>query len=247
MMSRLKMAFSEEDKTVITFLRRTKNYSAKRFIKEFPEKNWKLGGLNALLRKIDSTGSAKRKTGSGRPRTARRNENMERVEELVLSQEDRPQSHLSQRKIARELGISQATVNNIVKKDLRFKCVKKRKATDLTVSNIQARLKRCRKLLRLYPEHKVKFIWFTDEKLFTVASPMNSQNDRLYIPVGNRKRTIAANRLLRTRSTFSQSVMVSVGVSSLGKTSVHFVEPGAKINGAYYRDVLLRQKLLPDI
>lgn len=41
--------------------------------------------------------------------------------------------------------------------------------------------------------------------------------------------------------------MVSVGVSSLGCTELVFVEPGVKINGAYYRDVLLSQHLLPAI
>ena len=41
--------------------------------------------------------------------------------------------------------------------------------------------------------------------------------------------------------------MVSVGVTALGRTSVHFVEPGVKVNGQYYRDVLLMQGLLPDI
>jgi len=39
--------------------------------------------------------------------------------------------------------------------------------------------------------------------------------------------------------------MVSVGVSKLGCTDLIFVEPGVKVNGAYYRDVLLRQELLP--
>ena len=54
--------------------------------------------------------------------------------------------------------------------------------------------------------------------------------------------------LLRTRPTFSRSVMVvSVGVTALGRTSVHFVVPGVKVNGQYYRDVLLMQGLLPDI
>ena len=33
----------------------------------------------------------------------------------------------------------------------------------------------------------------------------------------------------------------------LGKTSLHFVDPGTKINGKYYRDVLLMRGLLPDI
>ena len=41
--------------------------------------------------------------------------------------------------------------------------------------------------------------------------------------------------------------MVSVGVSALGTTDMHFVEPGVKVNGKYYRDVLLTEKLLPDI
>jgi len=39
--------------------------------------------------------------------------------------------------------------------------------------------------------------------------------------------------------------MVSVGVSKLGITNLIFIDPGAKINGAYYRDVLLSQQLLP--
>ena len=41
--------------------------------------------------------------------------------------------------------------------------------------------------------------------------------------------------------------MVSVGVSALGTTSIHFIEPGVKVNGQYYREDLLMQKVLPDI
>ena len=43
------------------------------------------------------------------------------------------------------------------------------------------------------------------------------------------------------------SIMVSVGVSKLGRTHLIFVDPGIKINGAYYWDVLLKQEMLPDI
>jgi len=58
----------------------------------------------------------------------------------------------------------------------------------------------------------------------------------------------ASERLLRTRPTFSETVMVSVGVSKLGCIELFFfVAPEVKINGAYYRDVLLTQKLLPVI
>ena len=60
-----------------------------------------------------------------------------------------------------------------------------------------------------------------------------------------KKKQVAAEHLLRTRTTFSQSIMVSVGVSKLGVTDLIFVDPGAKVNGAYYRDVFLSQQLLP--
>jgi len=60
-----------------------------------------------------------------------------------------------------------------------------------------------------------------------------------------KKKQVAADRLLLTRTMFSQSVMVSVGVSKLGVTDLIFVDPGAKVNGTYYCDVLLLQKLLP--
>jgi len=43
------------------------------------------------------------------------------------------------------------------------------------------------------------------------------------------------------------SVMVSVAVSILGTTELMFIEPGVKINGAYYGDVLLGQHHRPVI
>ena len=80
-------------------------------------------------------------------------------------------------------------------------------------------------------------MWFMDEKLFTVTPPVNLQNDRVYVAVPMRKKQLAANRLLRTCSNFSKSIMVSVRVSSLGCTELIFIDPGVKINSAYNRDV----------
>jgi len=48
------------------------------------------------------------------------------------------------------------------------------------------------------------------------------------------------NRLVRIL------MMVSVGVSCLGCTDVHFLEPGVNVNAEYCRDVILKQ-MLPDI
>jgi len=36
-------------------------------------------------------------------------------------------------------------------------------------------------------------------------------------------------------------------MSALGRTSIHFVEPGVKVNGQYCRNTLLLQGLLPEI
>lgn len=241
------MGFSRGDKILIKELRESKGYGAKRFLKEFPLKNWSLAGLNRLIKTIEVTGSSDRKPGSGRPRSVRTNENIVAVEELILSQDSQPGTHRSMREVAREVGISVTSVHNIVHKDIRLKCLKKKHAQQLTEANKLTRLIRSKQLLREYPQSKVHFIWFTDEKLFTVQAPKNAQNDRLYVTVETKKKQIPAARLLRTRSNFSKSVMVSVGVSSLGATELIFVEPGAKINGAYYRDVLLSQNLLPAI
>ena len=241
------MVFSKEDKILIKSLRELKGYSSNRFLREFQTKNWTKGGLDHLLAKIDRSGSVDRVVGSGRPRSSRTVGNIAIVEDLVLSQENAPCTHRTVREIARESGIHRSSVHRIVKKDLQLKCLKKTNAHELTEANKQARLTRAGNLLDKYPSNMVNFIFFTDEKLFTVAAPTNSQNDRFYVRQGTLKKNVNANRLIRTRPTFSKSLMVLVGVSKLGCTELHFIEPGVKVNGSYYRDNLLAKKLLPDI
>ena len=51
-------------------LRVEKGYGAKRSMAEFPRRNWSLAAVKRLLQKTDATGSADRKTASGRRRTA---------------------------------------------------------------------------------------------------------------------------------------------------------------------------------
>jgi len=47
------------------------------------------------------------------------------------------------------------------------------------------------------------------------------------------------SQLLRTRLTFSRSVMVSVAVSQVGISELIFFDPRVKVKGQYYCDVLL--------
>jgi len=108
------------------------------------------------------------------------------------------------------------------------------------------RLRRFQELLRRFPsERSVHNVWFTDEKTFTVASPVNSKRQSLFR--ADKKSRVDPRRLIRERQHFSKSIMVSVGVSKMGKTRLAFVKPGAKINSEYYCKNLLGRNLLPDI
>ena len=123
------MAFTKEDKVLIKVLRQEKGFGAKRLLKEFPNKNWSVNSLNKLLQKIDRTGSVDRKPGSGKTRKARTAQNVDSVEELVLSQEDAPGTHRTIRQIARELDISRSSVHRMVKRDLKLVCLRKKEGT----------------------------------------------------------------------------------------------------------------------
>ena len=112
------MVFSIEDKGVIKALFQEKGWRGKRIVQELPSKNWNRQSVNRLIDKFIKTGTTDRAQGSGRPRS--RTGYVDEVEDLIASQEDRPGTHLSQRKIAQNLGISRGTVQNIVKKDIKI-------------------------------------------------------------------------------------------------------------------------------
>ena len=129
-----------------------KGYGSRRLLAEFPMKNWTKARLDTLLKKLKETGSTDRKRGSGRPNVARTEENVLALEELVLSQEDQPQSHHSTRQIAWETGLAQASVVRIIHHDLGLKCFKRRRGQELNKANPQARLSQSKMLLAKYLE-----------------------------------------------------------------------------------------------
>ena len=93
--------------------------------------------------------------------------NISAVNNIVLSQEDAPQTHRTTRQIARETGIHRSSVVQIIRDELRLKCVEKRHAHELTEANCITCLSHAKKLLSRFPESAVDFIFFTDEKVFT--------------------------------------------------------------------------------
>ena len=198
------MPFSKEDKILIKNLFELKEYTANQLVREFLSKGWNVGSVYKLLQKLRVTGSVDHRPGSGRRHSSRTADNIDLVSKLMLSQEDKPQSHRAVREISRETGIYRSSVNRIIHKDLRLKCLKKRRAQQLSDANCKARLQRSRLLLQKFLDHAADFIFFSDEKVFTIASPVNLQNDHVYAPSNAKKRDIAPERLLRCRPTFPQ-------------------------------------------
>ena len=77
--------------------------------------------------------------------------------------------------------------------------------------------------------------FLTDEKILKLQAPNSKQNGRIYGV--NLSDIIEKGHSEKIK--FPVCVMVSAGVSKLGKTSIHFVTPGAKIDSAYYCNEVL--------
>jgi len=164
----------------------------------------------------------------------------------ACSQEDNPGTSKSPREIQKVTGISRSSVRHIAKRGLRLNVFRRKKAQLLSDVDCQKRIKCYKTLLRRRRLLNVDNIWFSDEKIFTVQPPTNTQNDRVYT-AASKKSSVASRRLIKGRKHFSESVMASVAVSKAGKTSVHFIDKGTKVDGSYYRETLLQRCLLPDI
>jgi len=84
---------------------------------------------------------------------ARIEENVETVNDLFLSQEDKLHTHKTVREVSRETGIHRSSVSQIICKDLRLKCFKRHRAHELTDSNCAARMKHAKQLLQKFPQY----------------------------------------------------------------------------------------------
>jgi inhibitor of nuclear factor kappa-B kinase subunit alpha len=138
------------------------------------------------------------------------------------------------RKIARETGIGDWSVRNIAKKELGLHPYKLQKAQFLTDQNKATRLQRSKALIARVAGQNFEEILFTDEKIFTVESFHNHQNDRIWSLESPGSSAVVSHRQ------HPASLMVWAGICATGKTPLVFVEEGVKIN----KDVYLQRILL---
>jgi len=111
-------------------------------------------------------GTVDRRQGSDKVQSACKDENNDQVKNMVLIQEDQPQTHSTVREIPRKTCIPKSSVVCILWKYLQLKCIKRSRVQELTEANWTAR-----KLpLKKFSQFAADFIFLTDKKVFTVAS-----------------------------------------------------------------------------
>ena len=227
----------EEDKILIKYLRQKFGYGAKRIIEDHPEKNWVF---------VMWATCVKRREGSGRHKSSRTENSINAVKELISSQEDQPGTHATPNEILKMIDIPRTSIRRIIAEDLKLQPFKKIKGQRIDTRTKEKRIERCPNLLRVYTKQVLETAFFSDEKIVKLTQLLNVQNDRTYAHSAYKKSTIENKRLYVERSGFPMSLMVSVAVSKVGKLSIFFVEPGAKVNGAYYREKLFAS-MIPEM
>jgi len=192
-------------------------------VAEFPARQWKWRTLYDLVRGIDSSGSAERLRGSGRRRSVRTDSNIRLVDELICSQGGQPGTSKSPWEFARQTDVSRSSVVRIAKNNLKLNVFRRHKVQALTAADELKRLNACKYLKKRMTQRTISCTWFSDEKIFTVETPANRQNDHVYANV-DAKHYVSPSQLLKARKLFMKSVTVSVAVSKLGKTSLVLVQ-----------------------
>ena len=186
------------------------------------------------VKRFQELGNSQDRPRSGRPTTATTPENVNKVRCRI-----RRNSEQSMRKMASELGISESSVRNIVKRKLRLRSYKVGKAHFLDDRMKQQRLGKSRVMKRRVAAGRLNQVLFTDEKIFTVQRIHNSQNQRELL----RKKSLAQKII--QRSLFPRSVMVWAGICATGKTPLVFIDRNVKINAHVYQNDILRTVLHP--
>jgi hypothetical protein len=135
----------------------------------------------------------------------------------------------TQRSIAQSCHISQSTVARIIE-SANFTLRKKYKVHKLTTSNAEKRRQRAIRLYRQVANHRYKNFVTTDESWFY----LNGTEGKRKVCYIKKTDPDYERMIFEQDSSRPKGFMVWAGISSRGKISIRFVDPGAKINSDYY-------------
>ena len=132
--------------------------------------SWEYRDVLSKKNKLELTGKAIQKPGSGHPRSARTKKIINKVKQLIKYNPVR-----SMRKLASELNVSHSSRQQVVKNDLNRARVK---VPLRTKAHRQSRVQWSKALLNNI-KHAAQgcAVLFSDEKIFTVDSVSNRRND----------------------------------------------------------------------
>lgn len=174
----------------------------------------------------------------GRTRTVRTKSMVKTVRDRIRRNPER-----RSRELAVKLNTSKSSMHRLLRRDLRLKCYKKRKAHGLSDAQKENRVIRSKNLIKRFKLarwKKLENLIFSDEKLFEVRQTHNSKNDVVYAlkieDIPEKSRTVQ-------RFQKSSSVMVWGAVSKTAKLPLVFVEKGVKINANFYLTEILEAEL----
>lgn len=168
---------------------------------------------------------------SGRPRTARTPDEVERVQDHFL---DAPST--SMRSAGYELDMSRSSIHRIVKSDLKLFPYKIQIFQQLSAGNIATRLAFGRRMIRWLATDKLKAdkIWFSDEAHFWLTGHVNKQNHRFWAS--------SNPHVFQTTTMKPQRLSVWCAISSKGIFGPFFFEENLN-HEVYVR--ILRDEFIP--
>ena len=147
----------------------------------------------------------------------------------------------TQRAIAKSVHIALSSVSNTIK-NAGFILRKKRKVQSLTSSNVIKRGKRSRRHYLQLANHRYKTFITTDESWFYLDG-VGGKRKICY----TKKSDPNYDRMIIQNISRPKGVIVWADISSRGKTTLRFVQTGAKINSNYYINNILQPFLQRDV
>ena len=189
-----------------------------------------LSTIERWCKSVRETGGIALFKSTGRPRTIRTKESIQKVENRLKQRKT-----VSSRKLARELGISRTSVRRILKNDLGLHAYKVQNEPSLTDEHKQKRIHFADWVRKNFRKEDTMRILFSDEKMFDIDGIYNSQNDRIWAV--NRAEADSKGGTRQKRK-FPHKVMVWLGVCSEGISPLVIFEKGTVDHARYIKEVL---------
>lgn len=144
--------------------------------------------------------------------------------------------------MAKKLGCSRQNIGYHLKNTFNLIKRKKPRCHALNDKQIEKRRVRAMALYKSLNNGKWQKYITTDEAWFYLSN-CNGKRGIQYVSRSEKNPKIEVNE---RKQLHSKGFMVWAGVSFNGKTRLHFIEPGAKINSRYYIDNVLKKFLIRD-